>query len=103
MEIEKILNYVKRNRFDMKDLEKMINDYASYRAERLSNRYRRTISKVNKGLRDRREKDFEKELGELIGDLEDKSFERSQELKEIKYKEAKRLSRERKKAKTSHL
>jgi len=103
MEIGSILNYVKQNRFDMKDLEKMINDYAAYRAERLTNRYRRTISKTNKHLRDSRDKDFEKRLGGLIGDLEDKSFEKAQELKDKRYKDAKKRSRERKKARTSNL
>jgi len=87
----------------MKDLEKMINDYAAYRAERLTNRYRRTISKTNKHLRDRREKDFDKRLGELISDLEDKSFEKAQELKEKRYKDAKKRSRERKKARSGDL
>ena len=103
MEIGSILNYVKQNRFDMKDLEKMINDYRAYGAERLCNRYRRTVSKVNRRLRDSRDKNFEKRLGDLITGLEDKSFGRKQELKDAKYKEAKRKSRERKKARTGNV
>lgn len=103
MEIGTILGYVQTNRFSLEELAKMINDYAFDKAEYAVERYRNRISNINSRLRKFREKEFEKDLNDLLGSIDDVVYQNKLALREEKYKEAKRRSRERKKVGTGDI